>query len=68
MELKGHYQFVWGSGKDTLKMSNSDVLMVIDTPIPVTSRPWGLLKRGLSKRLKSRRGTSGFLLLNSFNG
>jgi hypothetical protein len=52
MEIKGHNQFVQGSGKDTLKTINSDVLMVIDPPIPVSSRLWACPKM-LSKRTKS---------------
>ncbi len=51
MEQTGHNQFVWDSGKDTLKMINSDALIVIDPPITVSSRLWGLLKE-LVKEIK----------------
>jgi len=44
MERKGNNQFVWGSGKDTLKTINRDILRKVDPPIPVSSRLWGLSK------------------------
>jgi len=43
MERKGNNQFVWGSGKDTLKTINKDIICIVDPPIPV-SRLWGLPK------------------------
>jgi hypothetical protein len=55
MERKGHNQFVWGNGKDTLKTINSDVLMVIDPPIPVSSRLWGLPKEVVKEIEKLKR-------------
>jgi hypothetical protein len=33
MERKGNNQFVWGSGKDTLKTINKDILCIADPPI-----------------------------------
>ncbi len=44
MERKGNNQFVWGIGKDTLKTINKDILCIVDPPIPVSSRLWGLPK------------------------
>jgi hypothetical protein len=43
MERRGHNQFVWGA-VDTLKTINSDILLKVDPPIPVSSRFWGLPK------------------------
>ncbi len=48
MERMGNNQFVWGSGKDTLKTINKDILCIVDPPIPVSSRLWGL-PRSLKK-------------------
>ena len=35
---------MWGSGKDTLKTINRDILRKVDPPIPVSSRLGGLSK------------------------
>jgi hypothetical protein len=55
MEIKGHNQFVRGSGKDSLKTINSDVLRVIDPPIPVSSRLWGVPKDVVKEIEKLKR-------------
>lgn len=55
MERKGNNQFVWGSGKDTLKTVNTDILRRVDPPIPVSSRLWGLPKdvvKDIEKRMR----------------
>jgi len=43
MNKVGNNQFVWGSD-DTLKTINSDIMMKVDPPIPISSRLWGLPK------------------------
>jgi hypothetical protein len=48
MERKGKNQFVWGKN-DTLKTINSDILLTVDPPIPVSSRLLGLPKETVLK-------------------
>ena len=43
MNKVGKNQFVWGSD-DKLKTINSDIMMMVDPPIPFSSRLWGLPK------------------------
>jgi hypothetical protein len=62
IERKGHSQFVWGSGKDTLK-TNYDVVVVIYPPIPVSSRLWCLPKEFV-KEIEKLKRVKWFLLLN----
>jgi hypothetical protein len=67
MERKGNNQFVWGSGKDTLKTINKDILCIVDPPIPVSSRLWGLPKdvvKNIEKILRVK--WSILLVLNRF--
>ena len=67
MERKGNNQFVWGSGKDTLKTINKDILCIVDPPIPVSSRLWGLPKdvvKSIEKILRVK--WSILLVLNRF--
>jgi hypothetical protein len=55
MERKGNNQFVWGAAKDKLKTINSDIIRVVDPPIPVSSRLWGLPKdvvKDIEKRMR----------------
>ena len=42
MERHGHNQFTWGKKADQLKTNNSDILLKVDPPIPVSSRHLGL--------------------------
>jgi hypothetical protein len=49
MERKGHNKFVWGEVKDMLKTINSDILLMVDPPLPNTSRFYGLPKDILKK-------------------
>jgi hypothetical protein len=51
MERKGHNQFIWGKVSDTRKTVDSDILLRIEPPIPVSSRLWGLPK-GVLKEIK----------------
>ena len=44
MLRKGHNQFLWGNTKDTLKTINSDILLKVDAPIPVSNRCFGVAK------------------------
>jgi hypothetical protein len=44
MDRRGNNQFVWGEAKDQLKTINSDILLRVEPPIPITSRYWGLPK------------------------
>ncbi len=49
MERCGFNQFRWGKKKDVLKTRNSDILLKIDPPIPVSSRYMGLPKNLVDK-------------------
>jgi hypothetical protein len=67
MERKGNNQLVRGSGKDTLKTINKDILSIVDPPIPVSSRLWGLPKdvvKSIEKILRVK--WSILLVLNRF--
>jgi hypothetical protein len=44
MERRGRNSFVWGTTRDTLKTNNRDIVRVVDPPIPVSSRLFGLPK------------------------
>jgi hypothetical protein len=44
MERRGFNQFVWGQKVDKLKTINSDIIMKVEPPIPVSSRLYGLPK------------------------
>ncbi len=41
---EGPNQFVWGQKIDKLKMINTDIVMKVDPPIPVSCRLYGLPK------------------------
>jgi hypothetical protein len=64
MEKKGNNQFVWGSGK---KYTTKDILCIVDPPIPVSSRLWGLPK-DVVKSIEKIRGVKWpvLLVLNRF--
>jgi hypothetical protein len=44
MERRGNNQFIWGQTCDRLKTLDSDILLRVEPPIPVSSRLWGLPK------------------------
>ena len=48
MERKGNNQFIWGK-KDLFKTDNKDIICVVNPPVPVSSRAYGLTKEDLSK-------------------
>lgn len=49
MERRGFNQFVWGQKVDKLKTINSDIIMKVEPPIPVSSRLYGLPKDTVKK-------------------
>jgi hypothetical protein len=49
MERRGNNQFIWGQVSDKLKTLNSDILLKVEPPIPVSSRLWGLPKNVLKE-------------------
>jgi DDE superfamily endonuclease len=44
MERRGKNQFVWGQVPDRLKTVDSDILLRVEPPIPISSRHYGLPK------------------------
>jgi hypothetical protein len=44
MDRRGNNLFVWGEANDQLKTINSNILLRVEPPIPITSRYWGLPK------------------------
>jgi hypothetical protein len=52
MERKGNDQFVWGNGRETLKTINKDILCIVDPPVPVSSRLWGLPRPKSIEKIK----------------
>jgi hypothetical protein len=59
MERKGKNQFVWGSGKE---YTTKDILCIVDPPIPVSSRLWGLPK-DVAKSIEKILRVKWFILL-----
>jgi hypothetical protein len=49
MSCIGHSQFVWGNHVDHLKTNNSDILLKVELPVPISSRFFGLPKEILKK-------------------
>jgi hypothetical protein len=49
MERRGYNQFIWGQVSDKLKTLNTDILLRVEPPIPVSSRLWGLPKNVLKE-------------------
>ncbi len=49
MSRIGHNQFVWGNHVDRLKTNNADILLKVESPVPISSRFFGLPKEILKK-------------------
>ena len=69
MERKGHNQFVWGQVSDQLKTINTDILLTVEPPVPISSRFLGLPKdvvKEVEKLLRVKWSIIWIVLMNFF--